>query len=51
MSEDSDWLDLVGAFVAAYVPEKIDELHEDAIPLMRDEVGRHRVCYGGANLP
>jgi hypothetical protein len=38
VSEDwADWFDLVGAFVAAYAPEGIEEL-EAAVPLMNDEV-------------
>jgi hypothetical protein len=38
VAEDwADWFDLVGAFVAAYAPEEIEEL-EEAAPLMSDEV-------------
>ena len=35
VAEDwADWFDLVGAFVAAYAPEGVEEL-EEAAPLMR----------------
>ncbi len=38
VAEDwADWFDLVGAFVAAYAPEEVEEL-EEAAPLMSDEV-------------
>jgi hypothetical protein len=43
MAEDwADWFDFVPAFVAAYAPEKIEEL-EEAAPLMNDEAGEGTV--------
>ncbi len=39
VAEDwADWFDLVRAFVAAYVPQGVEQL-EEAAPLMSDEVG------------
>lgn len=39
VAEDwADWFDLVGAFVAAYAPEGVEELDAEAAPLMSDEV-------------